>query len=127
LHENSLHARSINGILLLITLLSCNNRDTEIWDGYYINVADNTSFFPCGLDSLGESWYVTGEDKQLVEFLSKYHEISNTGCEVYVQIKGTKSKKGLYGNNGSSIREFNLTEILEVRCRKKDDCECDCE
>jgi hypothetical protein len=113
---------------MIITLHSCfnNSNNIEEWDGYYFNDFEINSFLPCGLGSEDESWWITGENEPLEEFLSNYYEIKDEGCEVYVRIRGTKTKKGSYGNKGEADREFRITETLDVRCRQEDDCDCSC-
>lgn len=116
------HVRTLILLLIVIYVHSCSedSDDIEEWDGFYYIGFEINSFKPCGLD---ESWWVTGEDEPLEEFFSKYYEVADDGCEVYIRVNGIKTEKGSYGHMGASDREFEVTETLEVRCRQEGDCQ----
>jgi hypothetical protein len=101
-------------------LLSCNSGVIEEWDGFYGLSIGKNSFQPCGLDSV-EYWHLVGDNKLLLQLSSNYYQLNCVNRVAYVRLFGIRSEKDIY------TKEFKITEIIEVRCRVVDDCECDCD
>jgi len=81
---------------------------------------EEAAFRPCGSD---EQWWITGSDKNIVELQDKWNGL---GLEWYTpgyaELRGDRSGKGEYGHLGAYQREFEVTDVLEVRLLRDGEC-----
>jgi len=118
--KKPLPARTLIITISFFILLSCNNGDTEEWDGFYGSRIAEGLLQPCGLDSV-EYWHLVGDNKLLMQLSSKFNQLNCEERVAYVRLFGIRSEKNIY------TKEFKITEILEMRCPVVGDCECDCD
>jgi hypothetical protein len=77
---------------------------------------ETSALDPC---SSGQSWWVTNSDI----LVDRYEAVADfPGQAVFVSVVGVKSKPGRYGHLGAYVREFEVTEVREVRKLVDGDC-----
>lgn len=81
---------------------------------------EEAAFRPCRSD---EQWWLTGSDNDIVELQNKWNAL---GLEWYTpgyaELEGTRSRKGEYGHLGAYQREFEVTDVKEVRLLREGEC-----
>lgn len=102
--------------MLAVFQFGCNGDDGEYYVGFYSWGFEVSSFSPCGSE---EKWWTNGSDlveRYIMLDVDEYEE-------VFVRLKGTRSELGEYGHLGEYDREFEVTEVLEIREKQEGDCE----
>ncbi|MGC9356561.1 MAG: hypothetical protein ACP5GX_01785 [Anaerolineae bacterium] len=93
------------------------------WEGFIYYIADTSTFRCC---SPRETWWLKGKRyTDLAEQVKKRHaEIAEGPYEqVYARLKGKINKtKGQYGPLGTYHRVLYVSEIVEMRERRPEDC-----
>jgi len=115
-------------IFPLFLLVACENDEPleSTYEGQFIYGFEQSNFYPCGSDEVW--WVIDGEEytrlTNEVAALAIDDTTTSDSCQgAFVVLRGIKSKKGSYGHMGVFDREFQLTEVIDVRCGTSDDCE----
>jgi len=81
---------------------------------------EEAAFRPCGSD---EQWWITGSDNHVNELQTKWKDL---GLEWYTpgyaEVEGNRSDKGEYGHLGAYQREFEVSDVKEVRLLHEGEC-----
>ena len=80
---------------------------------------EEAAFRPCNSD---EQWWITGGDV-VGEMQSRYNDLGVAWYEpVYAKLKGDRSRKGQFGHLGAYQREFDVSDIVEIRLLEQGEC-----
>ena len=80
---------------------------------------EESAFRPC--DRTEQWWIVGGE--VVVDLQSKYNDFGVNWYEpVYAELKGDPSNKGEFGHLGAYEREFEVSDVVEVRLLEPGEC-----
>ena len=96
----------------------------EIVQGLYVSAFERSDFMPCGLE---EHWWLHGAvyseiEKFIIEnSLRKNGGDWNPNLPVYIEVVGTKSKKGKWGHLGAYQHEFKATRLVSISVNNKCD------
>jgi hypothetical protein len=102
---------------------SCDSAEDEtLHDGLVSFGFEVSAFEPC--DS-GVRWWITGSNTAYTELLDAYHSLGIPNyTRAFARLRGNPStKKGSYGHLGAYEREFEVTEVVEVRLHKPGECD----
>jgi hypothetical protein len=93
------------------------------WEGLLNYVADTAVFRPC---SPRETWWAKGKRYTDIgdEIKKRHAEIADSPYDtIYARFRGHINKnKGQYGPLGTYHRVLYVSEIIEIRERRSDDC-----
>lgn len=111
-------------VVIAVTLSGCSLFDDIFGDETYRGVVsfgfEVSSFAPCGGD---QQWWVTDGDA-LLELQTRYNDLVEFPyTKAYARLKGNRSRIGEYGHLGAYQREFEVTEVIEVRALDEGECE----
>jgi hypothetical protein len=111
--------RTVLLLLCVPLLISCDDDpvrpDIEVSGSFRLGF-ETSALDPCRWD---QSWWVTNPGV----FADRYEAIAAfPGQAVFVSVVGVKSKPGRYGHLGAYVREFEVTEVREVRKLVDGDC-----
>ena len=107
-------------ILLLIASESLNAQ--EIFKGLYVSAFERSDFIPCGKD---EHWWLQGQAySEIEDFIVKNSLRSGEGdwnpnAPVYIEVVGTRSKRGEWGHMGAYKHELNAIELVDISATNK--------
>lgn len=73
---------------------------------------------PCNSD---EQWWIVGDKGS--ELQNRWYELHLQWYQHgYAEVRGERSEKGQYGHVGAYDREFDVTEVIEVRQLEEGEC-----
>ncbi|MFC2085744.1 hypothetical protein ACFLRO_00875 [Bacteroidota bacterium] len=112
-------------VVLVISLSGCSLFDgrlggrTDVYVGQMSFGFEEAAFRPC---NTREQWWITGGDV-VGELQSRYNDLGVAWYEpVYAKLKGDKSGKGEYGHLGAYEREFDVSDVIEIRLLEQGEC-----
>ena len=80
---------------------------------------EESGFRPC---NVAEQWWITGGD-MVNDLQSRYNDLGVKWYEpVFAELKGDPSQKGQYGHLGAYQREFEVSEVIEMRLLEAGEC-----
>ena len=104
-------------LLLSLALVQCivKGEGETVQMGFFSWGFEASAFTPCGSD---ERWWTGGAD-----LVQRYNALGVEPYEeVYVRLRGKLSGIGKYGHLGTYNRQFDVTEVLEIRKKREGDC-----
>jgi hypothetical protein len=104
------------------TLVNDGESDPDVYEGFYAQGIEDSVFEPCHRD---EVWQITEGDEAAVQrFLDRvFDEIRAGHNPVYARLRGVLSPRGqIPGFFVTYDRTLELTEVLDVRTIRGDDC-----
>lgn len=109
--------------IAVISMTGCSLLGDVFGDSEYEGIVtlgfEVVSFAPC---RGGEQWWMTGGDG-FDELQTKYNSLTELPYEpVYAVLKGDRSGQGEYGHLGAYQREFEVSEVVEVRLPEEGEC-----
>ncbi len=103
-------------LIVALVLLGCDSDAKETtWEGSFSAGFEVQAFSPCLSD---QQWWTNGTDLHRRYYalgLAEYEE-------AYARLRGHLSGPGEYGHMGAYRREFEVTQVLEIRQKQEDDC-----
>ena len=112
--------RKVNKLLIALCIASTPSmmNAQELVKGMYVSAFERSDFIPCGAD---EHWWLTGDAYSDIEKFIHENKLRRTeddwypNVPVYLEVRGTKSKKGEWGHLGAYQRELSTIKLVLIK------------
>jgi hypothetical protein len=104
-------------LVVMVLFARCREVETDVtlYTGFYSLGFEVSAFTPCGSE---EKWWTGG-----AELVERYRDLNvEQYREVFVRLRGNVSEEGNYGHLGAYNRQFEVSEVVEIREVKDGDC-----